>query len=123
MLMLAGLALSTVITIFLWTLPTQYDPFGEAKARGPGAGETSEDDKFADRSRDRLEIRPQTGQKSVQIVVLGDIGRSPRMQYHAVSFAKHGGRVDLIGYLGRNLIRHDPLHHLLIVVRRIRSPP
>lgn len=36
----------------------------------------------------------------VQILVLGDIGRSPRMQYHALSIAKHGGFVDLIGYRG-----------------------
>lgn len=37
---------------------------------------------------------------SVQVLVLGDIGRSPRMQYHASSIAKHGGTVQLIGYLG-----------------------
>jgi beta-1,4-mannosyltransferase len=36
----------------------------------------------------------------VQVVVLGDIGRSPRMQNHALSIAKHGGTVDLIGYQG-----------------------
>lgn len=36
----------------------------------------------------------------IQILVLGDIGRSPRMQYHALSIAKHGGFVDLIGYHG-----------------------
>ena len=35
----------------------------------------------------------------VQILVLGDIGRSPRMQYHALSIAKHEVQVDLIGYL------------------------
>ena len=35
----------------------------------------------------------------VQVLVLGDIGRSPRMQYHALSIAKHGGHVDLIGYV------------------------
>ncbi|KAI1148054.1 glycosyltransferase family 33 protein [Nemania diffusa] len=35
---------------------------------------------------------------SVQILVLGDIGRSPRMQYHALSIARHGGSVHLIGY-------------------------
>lgn len=34
----------------------------------------------------------------VQVLVLGDIGRSPRMQYHALSIAKHGAQVDLIGY-------------------------
>lgn len=37
---------------------------------------------------------------SVQILVLGDIGRSPRMQYHALSIARHGGKVDLVGYNG-----------------------
>lgn len=37
----------------------------------------------------------------IQVLVLGDIGRSPRMQYHALSIAKHGGHVDLIGYHGR----------------------
>lgn len=36
----------------------------------------------------------------VHILVLGDIGRSPRMQYHALSIAKHGGNVTLIGYYG-----------------------
>ncbi|KAL1627275.1 mannosyltransferase [Neofusicoccum ribis] len=35
---------------------------------------------------------------TVQVVVLGDIGRSPRMQYHAISLAKHGHHVDIIGY-------------------------
>lgn len=37
---------------------------------------------------------------SVQIVVLGDIGRSPRMQYHALSIAQNGGQVQLVGYMG-----------------------
>lgn len=43
----------------------------------------------------------------VQVLVLGDIGRSPRMQYHALSIAKKGGFVDLVGYLGeyRNALR------------------
>ncbi|KIV79792.1 hypothetical protein PV11_07337 [Exophiala sideris] len=35
---------------------------------------------------------------SVQVVVLGDLGRSPRMQYHALSIAEHGGHVQLVGY-------------------------
>src|SRR5512142_2295569 len=39
---------------------------------------------------------------SVQVLVLGDIGRSPRMQYHALSIAQHGGQVQLIGYDGEN---------------------
>lgn len=37
---------------------------------------------------------------TTQILVLGDIGRSPRMQYHALSIARHGGDVDIIGYHG-----------------------
>ncbi|KAH8900276.1 hypothetical protein GQ53DRAFT_214539 [Thozetella sp. PMI_491] len=36
---------------------------------------------------------------TAQILVLGDVGRSPRMTYHALSIANHGGKVDLIGYL------------------------
>ena len=41
--------------------------------------------------------------RRVQIVVLGDLGRSPRMQYHALSIARHGGQVHLIGYLDSDL--------------------
>lgn len=41
------------------------------------------------------------GKNSVCIVVLGDIGRSPRMQYHALSFAKENFNVDVIGYGGK----------------------
>ena len=38
--------------------------------------------------------------RSVAILVLGDIGRSPRMMYHAESFAKNGYETFLIGYAG-----------------------
>ncbi|KAI8578033.1 hypothetical protein K450DRAFT_248715 [Umbelopsis ramanniana AG] len=34
----------------------------------------------------------------VQVVVMGDIGRSPRMQYHALSLVDAGCQVDFIGY-------------------------
>lgn len=34
------------------------------------------------------------------VIVLGDLGRSPRMQHHAVSLAEGGGEVDLIGLAG-----------------------
>lgn len=34
------------------------------------------------------------------VIVLGDVGRSPRMQYHAVSLAAAGSDVDLIGLEG-----------------------
>ncbi|XP_050514719.1 chitobiosyldiphosphodolichol beta-mannosyltransferase [Diabrotica virgifera virgifera] len=36
--------------------------------------------------------------KNVCVVVLGDIGRSPRMQYHSLSLAEAGHTVDIIGY-------------------------
>ena len=41
---------------------------------------------------------------SVHVLVLGDIGRSPRMSYHALSIAKHKGKVNLIGYLGKRVL-------------------
>jgi beta-1,4-mannosyltransferase len=34
------------------------------------------------------------------VIVLGDLGRSPRMQYHAVSLAASGSDVDLVGLEG-----------------------
>lgn len=39
-------------------------------------------------------------QNNVCVLVLGDLGRSPRMQYHALSFAQEGFIVDFIGYPG-----------------------
>ena len=42
--------------------------------------------------------------KNVTLVVLGDIGRSPRMQYHALSFAQIGWTVDFVGYDGKRLL-------------------
>lgn len=40
--------------------------------------------------------------KSVAIVVLGDIGRSPRMLYHATSFAERGFRTSIVAYRGES---------------------
>ncbi|KAJ5971565.1 uncharacterized protein N7479_001483 [Penicillium vulpinum] len=70
--------LSSAITVLILLLPSQYQP----KQAGPPL-----------RS-------PETKSRKayVQILVLGDIGRSPRMQYHALSIAKHGGEVVIIGY-------------------------
>nr|XP_022908371.1 chitobiosyldiphosphodolichol beta-mannosyltransferase [Onthophagus taurus] len=36
--------------------------------------------------------------KKICVVVLGDIGRSPRMQYHSESFAEQGDIVDIVCY-------------------------
>jgi hypothetical protein len=39
--------------------------------------------------------------KRVAVLVLGDVARSPRMQYHALSLATQANfHVDLIGYNG-----------------------
>jgi beta-1,4-mannosyltransferase len=89
-------ALSTFFTILLITLPKQYDP-SEDKAIT-----------YVDENGKEIKQLPKDGRvpsmntrgMTVQIVVLGDIGRSPRMQYHALSIAKHGGKVFLVGYRG-----------------------
>lgn len=39
-----------------------------------------------------------TKSKRVWVVVLGDIGRSPRMQNHVKSFAENGHLVEVVGY-------------------------
>lgn len=67
--------ISSALTVLILLLPSQYEPPSSAQAKP----------------------RP-----SVQILVLGDIGRSPRMQYHALSIARHGGQVVIIGYKGEN---------------------
>jgi beta-1,4-mannosyltransferase len=41
--------------------------------------------------------------KHVCVIVLGDLGRSPRMNYHCLSFANAGYNVSFIGYKGLNL--------------------
>lgn len=95
--------LSTALTIFIATLPHTYDP---SQARELWDSDfTDEDKKNAEKSgyasfqanKDENGVfRPQS---SVHVVVLGDIGRSPRMQYHALSIAARGGRAVIIGYV------------------------
>jgi beta-1,4-mannosyltransferase len=75
-------AASTLFTIILLCLPSRYR--GDA---GNATGSESTGSSGA-------------SYVSVQVLVLGDIGRSPRMQYHALSIVKHGGRLQVIGYLG-----------------------
>ena len=92
----AILGLSTLFTFVLITLPKQYDPYKDKPLRA------------VNEKGEQIELKGKDGKKKVnfkagrttQVVVLGDIGRSPRMQYHAISIAKHGGKVYLIGYQG-----------------------
>lgn len=57
--------------------------------------------------------------KNVCIIVLGDIGRSPRMQYHAKSLLQHNYNVDLIGYVETEPLKditrdpHAKIHKLI----------
>ncbi|NXY86139.1 ALG1 mannosyltransferase, partial [Alcedo cyanopectus] len=53
----------------------------------------------------------------VCVIVLGDLGRSPRMQYHALSLARHGRDVTLLGYL------RDRPHGDVLRSERIRLVP
>lgn len=47
-----------------------------------------------------IKVKPAPAGSSVTVLVLGDIGRSPRMQYHALCLSKHFEHVDLIGSAG-----------------------
>lgn len=42
--------------------------------------------------------------KRACVVVLGDIGRSPRMQYHSLSLIKQDYDVDIVGYAESELL-------------------
>ena len=45
--------------------------------------------------------RKRAGDGIIHVVVLGDAGRSPRMQYHCSSLIKMDYSVELIGYGGK----------------------
>ena len=93
---------STILTVFLLSLPSQYRGKSEGHDTGRNASSAgSAEDQWND--------------IDVQILVLGDIGRSPRMQYHATSIAKHGGWVKLIGYCGTSLRPWPSLQRLTAV--------
>jgi len=56
------------------------------------------------RSSARISGRNMTGPRHVLVLVLGDVGRSPRMQYHSLSLLEAGHLVTLVGYDGERLI-------------------
>lgn len=57
----------------------------------------------------------------VAVVVLGDVGRSPRMQYHALALASSLADVDLVGYAGSTPHR-SVREHAHITCRFLRPP-
>lgn len=89
-LLAALVILSSLTSLLLLSLPSRYIP-----QQRSSLGETCRNSR--DAKAERLK-----GPVSVQVFVLGDIGRSPRMQYHALSIAKHCGHVQLIGDVGKN---------------------
>ncbi|KAM8934182.1 chitobiosyldiphosphodolichol beta-mannosyltransferase [Pelodytes ibericus] len=58
------------------------------------------------------------GNGCVCVLVLGDLGRSPRMNYHALSLARHGFSVTLTGFLETNP-HPDILNHKKIKICRV----
>ncbi|NWW41376.1 ALG1 mannosyltransferase, partial [Panurus biarmicus] len=64
----------------------------------------------------------------VCVAVLGDLGRSPRMQYHALALARHGREVALLGYLQtrphRDVLRSENIRLVPVAeLRRLRVGP
>jgi beta-1,4-mannosyltransferase len=108
-----ALSMSTLLTIFILTLPTRYDRHTKHEI---------EEDAFSAQDRENPEsnkaLKPNA---SVTVLVLGDIGRSPRMQYHVASIAAHGGRVSLIGYLDSELLPEIRNNHFVTLIPL--SPP
>ncbi|KDQ19820.1 glycosyltransferase family 33 protein [Botryobasidium botryosum FD-172 SS1] len=71
--------------------------------------------------RVRFAPRPKPAYRSVAVLVLGDIGRSPRMMYHSESFAQNGFETFVVGYEGaqppRSLLSLPRVHFIYL------SPP
>ena len=66
--------------------------------------------------------RQSSSLKRICVVVLGDVGRSPRMQYHALSFAKEGYHVDLVGY-GNSPLLQDLQDHPKVQLLAVKEAP
>ncbi|KAL4880611.1 glycosyl transferases group 1-domain-containing protein [Aspergillus karnatakaensis] len=92
--------ISTAVTLFIFLLPSQYEHKRPGSSNGSGAPKTT-----------------------VQVLVLGDIGRSPRMQYHALSIARGGGHVEIIGYLESEVHPDISTHSRISIVPLPPHPP
>ena len=117
---------AAAFSIFIFTLPKAYDHFNPVEITDEDF--TDEDKNVAERSGFAL-YRERKGadgiwpvKATVQVVVLGDIGRSPRMQNHALSIASHGGKVNLIGYVDSE-VHPDVQASRLINVVAVRPFP
>lgn len=100
---LCSVALLFLFILYMLEGPTSYDESAPPPRRpAPKTeGEAKAGNASTDGQRASRRVTPPYKPGHVyQIVVLGDIGRSPRMQYHAISIAKHGGSVFLFGNTG-----------------------
>lgn len=73
--------------------------------------------------REKCDNEMNKNRKNIKLVVLGDIGRSPRMQYHALSLTQMGHLVDVIGYgdTEPESLKSEPLllYHYLVPCPRV----
>ncbi|KAG8957934.1 mannosyltransferase [Tulasnella sp. 419] len=71
------------------------------------------------------QLRDPQRKKSVAIVVVGDIGRSPRMMYHAQSFADSGFDTVIVGYGGSSplpSLLSTPRVQIVHLVKPLQAP-
>lgn len=108
------------------TVPSHYSHFHPGEItdndftdEDKGNPKRSGFDYFSKHKNSEGKLRTDT---TVQVVVLGDIGRSPRMQYHALSIASHGGTVNLVGYVDTE-VHPDVQQHRFINVVPIKPFP
>ncbi|KAF8475608.1 glycosyl transferases group 1-domain-containing protein [Kalaharituber pfeilii] len=99
---------SIAVSALLFCLPTKHQPYAKEAAQAKAATSGSADGAHPE--------------KRVVVLVLGDIGRSPRMQYHALSIVRNGGKVDLVGY-NESVPRPEILSSDSITIHPITPPP
>jgi beta-1,4-mannosyltransferase len=104
------LALSTLITLLMIIFPTRYDPSQITKPKAVAPASISNT-----ASRNRQDV-------SVQVVVLGDIGHSPRMVNHVRSIVSRGGTVQFVGYKDSSL-KGDIANHPNVKFCLLPRPP
>ncbi|CAD6887513.1 unnamed protein product [Tilletia caries] len=71
--------------------------------------------------RSRTTTNQRSLKRSAAVVVLGDVGRSPRMCYHAQSLANEGWKVGLVGY--NNTTLPPPLQRPSVRLHALIEPP
>ncbi|KAI5291267.1 mannosyltransferase [Ascosphaera aggregata] len=97
------------------------------RARGRARIQRRRSERFAIFAYGELPTPPDDDEKTkkAMIFVLGDIGHSPRMQNHALSLAKNGTKVYLVGYLEsepQDELLYNPLIELVIMDQPPKFP-